>query len=187
MTCPKCNSINVQIQARNGKKPITIGCVLLLGGIGLMFLGIIGLAIGLVVGLVIGAIFKALMPTPVETIAVCQNCGHSVNPSDTNFTQVVSMPLENGHTELLVIRESNSCGSAIPLAIRLNSSEPFQLLNGEFIVLTAKAGNNVLHYEQHSGLGKKNRKGSINVVIDEGTRCKIKVMFTPRGIDIIEA
>ena len=78
--CNKCNSNNVQMQAKKRKNTVLLGCVLALGGFGLMFLGPIGAIIGVIIGLVIGAIISALMPTQYETVAVCQNCGNSFKP-----------------------------------------------------------------------------------------------------------
>lgn len=77
MTCPKCNSENVKVESKVKKNPILLGCVLALGGIGLMFLGFVGAAIGSLLGLIIGAITKGLMKTKYETVGVCQNCGNS--------------------------------------------------------------------------------------------------------------
>lgn len=82
MICPNCKSNKVQIQVKNSKNPIMIGCVIFFGGIGLMFLGVIGLVIGLLIGVTMGAILKALMPTQHESIAVCQTCGASFNPQE---------------------------------------------------------------------------------------------------------
>lgn len=90
ITCNKCNSTNIQIQAKKSKSTIFLGCVLTPCGIGLMIFGIIGAMIGTIIGLIIGAIVSALMGTQYETIAVCQNCGHIFKPTTSidNHTKV---------------------------------------------------------------------------------------------------
>ena len=81
MKCSKCNSENVQAQVVTKKNTIVIGVVLLLGGLGLMFLGIIGGLIGAVLGWVVGVIIKSFMGDLRETVFVCQDCGNTF-PSD---------------------------------------------------------------------------------------------------------
>ena len=82
MKCEKCNSENVQAQVITKKNTITTGIVLLLGGLGLMFLGIVGGVIGVLIGLPIGAIVKGLMGDIQETVFVCQECGNTFKPKD---------------------------------------------------------------------------------------------------------
>ncbi len=77
MKCPKCNSENVKLESKVKKNPMLIGCLLSLGGIGMMFFGIIGALIGALIGLIIGAIVKGLMKTQYETVGICQDCGNS--------------------------------------------------------------------------------------------------------------
>ena len=77
MKCEKCNSENVQAQVVTKKNPIVTGMVLALGGLGLMFLGIIGGLIGVVIGLIIGVIIKSCMGDLRETVFVCQDCGNT--------------------------------------------------------------------------------------------------------------
>lgn len=82
MKCSKCNSENVQMQAKEVKAKLTVPCLLTLGGFGLMFFGIVGLVIGAVLGLIIGAIIQALLPTKYTSVAVCQDCGYTSQESD---------------------------------------------------------------------------------------------------------
>lgn len=82
MTCPKCNSDNVKVQAQKEKNPIATGITMLFAGLGLMFLGLLGLLLGLIIGLVVGLIIKALTPQTLKSVAVCQNCGNIFNPDD---------------------------------------------------------------------------------------------------------
>ena len=77
MKCEKCGSENVQVQVITKKNPIVTGTTLTLGGLGLMFLGVVGVVIGVVLGLVIGAIIKGFMGDIQETVFVCQSCGHT--------------------------------------------------------------------------------------------------------------
>ena len=81
MKCEKCNSENVQAQVVVKKNTITTGIVLLLGGLGLMFLGIIGGLIGVIIGFPIGAIVKGLMGDLKETVFICQDCGNTFKPN----------------------------------------------------------------------------------------------------------
>ena len=77
MKCVKCSSENVQVQVVKKKNNVTGAIVLMLLGIGLMFLGIIGAVIGAILGLVIGGIVNSIMGEIQETVAVCQDCGHT--------------------------------------------------------------------------------------------------------------
>ena len=77
MKCSKCGSETVNAQARKAKSPIMFGFIIMFTGIGLMFLGFLGAIIGLILGAIIGGIAKALIPTQYETVATCQNCGHT--------------------------------------------------------------------------------------------------------------
>lgn len=79
MKCPKCNSENVQMQAKEAKLKLIVPCMLTFGGFGLMFLGIAGLLIGAVMGLIIGAIIQALVPTKYTSVMVCQDCGYTTD------------------------------------------------------------------------------------------------------------
>ena len=85
MKCSKCNSENVQAQVVTKKNTIVTGVVLLLGGLGLMFLGIIGGILGAIIGLIIGSIIKGIMGDIRETVFVCQECGNTF--SNNNFKQ----------------------------------------------------------------------------------------------------
>ena len=77
MTCPKCNAEKVQIQFTEKKPGVMWGFILLFGGLGLMFLGIIGAIIGIVLGLIIGGIVKNCLPKQRTSYGVCQECGHT--------------------------------------------------------------------------------------------------------------
>lgn len=77
MTCKYCGSANVSAQAKEAKNPIVVGCTLLLGGLGLMFLGLLGAIIGIIIGLLIGVIVKATMPKMYDTVLICRDCGRT--------------------------------------------------------------------------------------------------------------
>ena len=77
MKCVKCSSENVQVQVVTKKNKITGAIVLMLLGFGLMFLGIVGAVLGALLGWIIGMIVKGLMGELQETVAVCQDCGHT--------------------------------------------------------------------------------------------------------------
>ena len=186
MKCPRCNSENVHVQARAGRKPIVIACVLALSGLGLMFLGIIGLALGVVVGLIIGVIIKALVPAPTETIAVCQSCGYTSKPIDQSIAK------EGGHSLFCTDAESNfvisrtnvSCGSAVGLRITVDDCEQFTLSNDMTVNLRLNNGCHRVHYEQSAGLGKKNRTGFFDVCISCGNTYYTNFEFTSNGISV---
>ena len=84
MRCEKCNSENtvVTVVKKSNKGALFGGVMLLLTGLGLMFLGIIGALLGLVAGAIIGGIVAALMPTQHESVWVCQDCGHITKPKE---------------------------------------------------------------------------------------------------------
>ena len=77
MKCTKCSSENVQAQVVVKKNPIVTAMLLLFGGLGLMFLGIIGGIIGVILGAIIGGIVKGIMGDMQETVFICLECGHS--------------------------------------------------------------------------------------------------------------
>ena len=78
MKCDRCKSENTvaNVVKKSNRSALFVGVLLLLTGLGTMFLGIIGGLIGLVLGAIIGGIIAALMPTQHETVWVCQDCGH---------------------------------------------------------------------------------------------------------------
>lgn len=83
MKCSKCGLENVQAQVMTKKNTIVTGMVLLFGGLGLIFLGIIGAIIGCLLGLLVGKIVKSFMEDKRETIFVCQECGNTFSPNKT--------------------------------------------------------------------------------------------------------
>jgi uncharacterized membrane protein SpoIIM required for sporulation len=83
MKCAKCGSENVQAQVVVKKNSIVPPAMLAFGGIGLMFLGIIGAIIGVFLGWIVGVIIKSFMGELHETIFVCQDCGNSFSPNKT--------------------------------------------------------------------------------------------------------
>lgn len=80
MKCPKCNSENVNIQAKEVKPKLILPMCLVLGGFGTIFLGIFGTVIGLILGLIIGAILQSVLPSGQQSVMVCQNCGYVSKP-----------------------------------------------------------------------------------------------------------
>lgn len=81
MKCMKCNSENVQAQVITKKNPIKTAVVLLLSGLGLMFLGIVGGILGAILGLIIGSIIKGIIGDIQETVFICQDCGNTFKPN----------------------------------------------------------------------------------------------------------
>ena len=48
--CEQCHSVNVQVQVKNAKNPIMLGCALILGGLGIWVLGLLGAIGGVLIG-----------------------------------------------------------------------------------------------------------------------------------------
>ena len=61
MKCPKCNSENVQVQPKEYKPKLTVPILMVGGGLGLRFGGIIGAIIGLIIGAVVAGIAHSLL------------------------------------------------------------------------------------------------------------------------------
>ena len=75
MNCPKCNSENVQVQSKEFKPKLTGPLMLTVGGLGLMFLGPLGLIIGVAIGGIVAAVVNSMIPTKYRSVIVCQDCG----------------------------------------------------------------------------------------------------------------
>jgi len=188
MKCPKCNSENVQISAKTKKRnPLMLGCVLGLGGLGLMFLGPLGAILGVIIGLILGWVLKAIVPPSYKTVAVCQSCGY-ISQSVNQGSVGVTSPLfcTESESNLVLTRKNASCGSVIGLQLTIDGSNPFMLFDGASVCLKLEKGSHALSYEQLRGLGKKNRKGSLSVNISDDVKQYISIIFTPKGIDITQ-
>ena len=182
MKCPKCNSENVQIQSKEYKPKITLPCCLTVGGLGLVFLGVLGLIIGVLLGLLISAILYAIIPTGYQAVMVCQQCGF-VGTSETiahNPTNPLYCTMEESN--VAIVRKSNSIGSVCKMEIQVDNFPPFNLLDGDVKYLKVENGVHRVSYRQINGMGKKQRNGSLNIKVDN--RHVIRFMMLPRGIEV---
>lgn len=80
MKCPKCNSENVQVQAKEFKPKMIGASCLACAGFGLVFLGIIGAIIGAGLGAIIGGVLNSVMSGTYQSVMVCQDCGYVSKP-----------------------------------------------------------------------------------------------------------
>lgn len=199
MKCARCNSTNIRMQSRvkdgNG---IVLGCVMFGGGLGLFLGGIIGVFTGLIFlgiisaafcaipSLIIGLIIKAAMPTPTETIAVCQSCGYTSKPIPQIIANKNGHPLFSTESEcnLAITRGKSSTGSVIPLHITIDDSPCFAISNDMSVNLKLTPGDHKIFYEQKSGLGKSDRSGFLDVNIERGNKYYLHLLFTHAGLAV---
>ncbi len=171
MKCPKCNSENVHIQAKEYKPRITFPCCLTFASFGLMFSGIIGLVAGVLLGLLVSAILYAIIPTGYSSVMVCQQCGFvGTNTTSTNVAPNYLFCMAE-ESNLLIVRRSNSFGIACKLGIKIDNHVPFEICDNELRHLKLEQGAHTITYYQVNGMGKKHRKGVINITI--GSDCRM--------------
>ena len=180
IVCNKCNSNNVQMQAKKSKNTILLGCVLALGGFGLMFLGPIGAIIGVIIGLIIGAIISALiMPTQYETVAVCQNCGNSFKPVVPTVVQHPQSSTPND-SNLTITRDDAVKGTIVTIRVTINNQNPFIMNDRMTLNFKVEEGYHQISYEQATGIGKKKNKGHFTVLVKD--KSDVTFSFTRKGI-----
>ena len=186
MKCPRCNSENIQMQTREGKGLSFVLFALIFGGIGLMFLSVVGLVLGALLGCVIGAIVKAALPKHNETVAVCQGCGYTSEPIPQGLPSQGGHPLFSTYADcnLSITRENSFTGSAIFLVIRIDNHKPFNISNGMTVNLKLENGPHKISYEQGGGLGKKNRQGCVDLIAGNGIKQHMILTFTQTGLDV---
>lgn len=187
MKCSRCGSENMQMQAKNAKNYITIGVVLALVGFGLMFLGIIGAILGIAIGIPVGVILKMIIPTPRETIGVCQTCGYTTTPINQDIVDITGHPLSavDGNENFVITREASSFGALVNLKIIVDNFAPITLTNGMTVYLkVAEKEKHTIFFEQINGLGKKKRKGIFDIYIEEHSKRYITFVFTQNGIKV---
>ncbi len=179
VVCNKCNSNNVQMQAKKKKNTILLGCVLGLGGFGLMFLGPIGLIIGALLGLIIGAIVSALMQTQYETVAVCQNCGNSFKPVVPTVVQHPQASTPND-SNLTITRDDAVKGTIVTIRVTIDNQSPFIMQDRATLNFKLEEGYHQISYEQANGIGKKKNKGQFNILVKD--KANVKFSFTRKGL-----
>lgn len=181
MRCPKCNSENTQIQAKEFKPKITVPAILMFGGFGLAFLGIIGLAIGIILGLILSAVFKSVFPTSYESVLVCQSCGCAIKLNSVQNIKSHPLFCPPDESNLIVLRKDEVKGTIVNLRVWVDG-EPFDMHNGVREYLKISEGVHIIKYEQTNGLDKKHRNGEIQVNIENDRL--ITFSFTRSGIKV---
>lgn len=186
MKCPKCNSENVQFQAKEVKPQFTTPLCLMFGGIGLIFLSIIGAIIGVVLGLIVGAILSSALPSGQQSIMVCQECGYVMQPKDQPITPpnqtVSSNPLfcNPEESNLDVIRDDVDKGTIVVIQVKVDEYAPFNIFDNTTTTLKVPDGVHTISYEQINGIGKKKNKGQLSIVVNE--KKNITFSFTRQGV-----
>ena len=189
MKCSRCNSENIQMQTQKGKGMPTIAFVMIFGGFGLMFLGIIGLVIGAFLGGLIGGFAKAGASNRYETVAVCQDCGFTSGPVQQGLPSQNGHPLLSTESEcnLSITRENSFIGCAISLIVRIDNYKPLNISDGMTVHLKLAAGQHRIVYEQGGGLGKKSRRGFVDVITEDSSKRHMSFTFTKTGLDMVKS
>lgn len=184
MNCPKCNSANVQVQSKECKPKFTVPILLTLGGFGLMFLGPLGLIMGLIIGGIIAAIVKSVLPQTYQPVVVCQRCGFV--GTSTAMANAVPNPLfcPSENSNLWLVRKSNATGSVCAMKVQIDNFSPFDINNGDTKYLKLGPGYHKISYFQASGMGKKERTGSVDITIDNAVKL-VQFEFMPHGISVV--
>jgi hypothetical protein len=183
MKCPKCNSEDVQVQPKEYKPKFTVPILLICGGFGLVFLGIVGLVVGLILGAIIAAIVHSVVPQSYQSVMVCQQCGFV--GTATTIAHVTQNPLfcASDESKLRILRPSNSTGAVCALGVKIDDFAPFEIGNGDMKFVKLPSGTHTVTYYQVNGLGKDKRKGSVDVVIGEEEQ-SISFEFLPNGLNV---
>lgn len=185
MRCPKCNSENVQIQAKEFK-PKMVGASCLLGvGLGLTFLGIVGALVGVIIGLVVGIILNSVMSGTYQSVMVCQMCGYVSKPlnqiNQPNQGSILH-PLfccpEDGN--ICVMRNDVDKGTIVKIRVWMDNYAPFDIVDNTFTYLKVPEGLHTISYEQINGIGKKKNRGQFNLMVNGKTG--VTFSFTRKGL-----
>lgn len=184
MKCPKCNSENVQVQSKEYKPKFTVPILLTAGGFGLVFLGPVGLIIGLIVGGIVAAIVNSTLPQTYRPVVVCQQCGFVGTPTAVANNAPNPLFCQAENSNLWLVRKSNMTGAACAMQVRIDNYIPFDLNNGNTAYVKLEPGVHKISYYQATGLGKKDRTGSVDITIDEAVKV-VQFEFMPHGINVV--
>lgn len=174
MKCPKCNSENVQIQAKEYKPKLTVPIIIALTGFGMMFLGIVGAVIGALLGLIIGAIVNGLLPQTYQGVIVCQNCG---------YTAPEQMICDGN---LIIVRDKSKTGNAVILEIQVDNGKCKPFAAGGYATYNIEPGEHSIFYSQKVGIGKNERTGLYKFTVSDGEKKTVRMKFSKTGLDITE-
>lgn len=183
MTCPRCNSENVQVQSQEYKPKLTVPILMIGGGFGLMLLGLIGLIGGLIIGVIVAAIVSAVIPQTYRPVVVCQQCGFVGTPTTIAPTTPNPIFCTPGECNLRIVRSSSSTGTVCALGIKIDNFAPFEIGDGDMKFIKLAPGTHRVSYYQVNGLGKDKRKGFMDVVIG-GTARSMYFEFLPNGLNV---
>lgn len=185
MKCPRCNSENVQMQSKISKAKLTLPICLVCGGLGLIFLSVIGLIVGVLVGLLISVIIKSLLPTGYVSVMVCQDCGYVAKPSSQRIAKSDGHPLFSTaeNSNLVIVRDNSQVGSAVQLDVLIDGYAPFSIGNDMIVNLLLPDGQHHISYRQASGLGKQNRSGTKDITVSDEKQT-VHFVFTAKGIEV---
>ena len=184
MRCPKCNSDNMQVQAKEYKPKITVPFLISGACFGCVFGGLGGSIVGILIAGVAAAIINAVLPQTYRGVMICQQCGF-VGTSD-KLTHVTQNPLfcPMADSNLMVVRKASSTGSVCVLKVTIDGSNTFDINNGDIKYLRLEQGRHTLSYYQFNGMGKKDRTGSLDITIDD-TRRFLQFEFLKHGMNVI--
>lgn len=183
MKCPKCNSENVQVQSKEYKPKITVPILLICGGFGLMFLGIVGLIVGLILGAIVAAIAHSVVPQSYRPVVVCQQCGFVGTATTIAHTTPNPLFCSSSESNLRILRPSSSTGAVCALGVKIDDFTPFEIGSGDMKFIKLPTGTHTVTYYQVNGLGKDKRKGSVEVVIGDEER-SMSFEFLPNGLNV---
>ena len=184
MKCPKCNSENVQVQAKEFK-PRTIGASCLIGaGLGLIFLSILGAIIGIGVGVVIGIVLNSIMGDTYQSVMVCQNCGYVMQPNNLLIPELhPEHPLycDSDESNFEVVRNDDLANyNIVVILIKIDDYYPFSIRNNSITKLKVPVGVHTIYYEQINGIGRKKNKGQLSVNVSD--KESISFSLTRQGL-----
>ena len=174
--CSKCNSENVQMQAKEYKPKMIVPSCMVGAGIGLMITGLPGAIVGIGIGLLIGIVLNAIMSNTYQSVCVCQSCGYVSQPI------VPANPLfcSAEESNLDVIRNDIDKGFTVVIRVRVDDYEPFYINDNTTKNLKVTKGVHTIAYEQIYGIGRKNNKGQLSVEVDD--KKSVKISFTRKGL-----
>jgi hypothetical protein len=182
MKCPKCNSENVQIQAKEFKPKMVGACCLTAGGFGCVFLGIIGAIIGAGIGAIVGIILNSVMSNTYQSVMVCQNCGYVSKPITQTTSGTEQHPLfcKPEECNLEVIRNDMAKGTIVVIQVKIDDYAPFNMVDNSTTSLKVTEGVHTISYEQINGIGRKKNKGQLSITVSD--KKSITISFTRQGL-----
>ena len=74
-------------------------------------------------------------------------------------------------------------GAACAMKVQIDNFCPFDLNNGDTKYLKLEPGVHKISYYQASGMGKKERSGSIDITITEAVKL-VQFEFMPHGVNV---